>query len=365
MVEAVSREELSEASSPEEEVKELYQPLKVYLRVRPFSKAELENNENQDCLIIENQETITLQTPKELAQIKNNEKKIGQSAHQFTFTKVFGPDTTQNEFFEGTMKDIVNAYLDGRNGLVFTYGVTNAGKSFTVQGCPKDGGILPRSLDMIFNHIKGRQYSKMNLKPCFSNLTKMLNDMQVKQEESIKAALLYDKPEFVKSEAYNIGQKTLASLWVSFFEIYNEYIYDLLDLLPVLKNQKRKVLRICEDQGGNFYIKDLKWVNISDSEEACKILKIGNKNRSLASTKMNQQSSRSHSIFSIRLLSLSDEDVPHTLGISELSFCDLAGSERCHKAQTFGDRLKEAGNINNSLLILGKCIAALKQNQNS
>ncbi|XP_034284938.1 kinesin-like protein KIF20A [Pantherophis guttatus] len=398
LVEAVSREELSEVSSPEEqqEVKELYQPLKVYLRVRPFSKAELENNENQDCLIIENQEAVTLQAPKELAQIKTNEKKIGQSAHQFTFTKVFGPDTTQNEFFEGTMKDIVNAYLDGRNGLVFTYGVTNAGKSFTVQGCPKDGGILPRSLDMIFNHIKGRQYSKMNLKPCFSNLTKRLNDMQVKQEESMKAALLFSlkeeteniwkpsdsmsysynspnlpldqldyKSEFVKSEAYTMDQKTLASLWVSFFEIYNEYIYDLLDLLPVLKNQKRKVLRICEDQGGNFYIKDLKWVNISNSEEACKILKIGNKNRSLACTKMNQQSSRSHSIFSIRLLSLSDEDVPRTLGISELSLCDLAGSERCHKAQTFGDRLKEAGNINNSLLILGKCIAALKQNQNS
>ncbi|KAL7984295.1 hypothetical protein Chor_002865 [Crotalus horridus] len=310
MVEAVSCEELSEVFTPEEqeEVKELYQPLKVYLRVRPFSKAELENNENQDCLIIENQETVMLQAPKELAQIKNNEKKIGQSAHQFTFTKVFGPNTMQNEFFEGTMKDVVKAYLDGRNGLVFTYGVTNAGKSFTVQDY---------------------------------------------------------KSEFVKSEAYTKGQKTLASLWVSFFEIYNEYIYDLLDLLPILKNQKRKVLRICEDQGGNFYIKDLKWVNVTNSEEACKILKVGNKNRSLACTKMNQQSSRSHSIFSIRLLSLSDEDMPRTLGISELSLCDLAGSERCHKAQTFGDRLKEAGNINNSLLILGKCIAALKQNQNS
>ncbi|KAG8133618.1 hypothetical protein E2320_011412 [Naja naja] len=397
MIEAVSHEELSEVSSPEQqEVKELYQPLKVYLRVRPFSEEELENNENQDCLIIENQETVTLQAPKEVAQIKTNEKKIGQSAHQFTFTKVFGPDTMQNEFFEGTMKDIVKAYLEGRNGLVFTYGITNAGKSFTVQGCPKDGGILPRSLDMVFNHIKGRQYSKMNVKPCFSSLTKRLNDMQVKQEESMKAALLfslkeeteniwkpsdsmsysYNSPnlpldqldyetESVKSEAYTMGQKTLASLWVSFFEIYNEYIYDLLDLLPVLKNQKRKVLRICEDQGGNFYIKDLKWINVSNSEEARKILKIGNKNRSLACTKMNQQSSRSHSIFSIRLLRLSDEEVPCTLGISELSLCDLAGSERCHKAQTFGDRLKEAGNINNSLLILGKCIAALKQNQNT
>lgn len=130
---------------------------------------------------------------------------------------MFGPETSQSEFFEGTMNDIVKTCINGVNGLVFTYGVTNAGKSFTVQGiqlffmgsntkdltmaciekrlivsagCSKDGGILPRSLDLIFNHVRGRQYPKMNIKPCFSNLTKRLNDMQVKQEESIKAALL-------------------------------------------------------------------------------------------------------------------------------------------------------------------------------
>ncbi|XP_061454997.1 kinesin-like protein KIF20A isoform X2 [Rhineura floridana] len=386
--------EVSHARDQQEE--EMYQPLKVYLRVRPFSKAELENNENQDCLIIENQETVTLHAPKESVAMKNSEKGIGQSAHRFTFTQVFGPDTSQSEFFEGTMKEIVKPYIDGVNGLVFTYGVTNAGKSFTVQGCPKDGGILPRSLDLIFNHVRGRQYPKMNLKPCFSNLIKRLNDIQVKQEESIKVALLASLKEETEnasrstatsgasdsssstcscnsssftlneldSEVFSKCQRTLASIWVSFFEIYNEYIYDLLDLLPASKNQKRKVLRICEDQGGNSYIKDLKWINIKSTDEACKILKIGNKNRSLACTRMNQQSSRSHSIFSIRLLSLSDESMPRVLGVSELSLCDLAGSERCHKAQTFGDRLKEAGNINNSLLILGKCIAALKQKQN-
>uniref|UniRef100_A0A6J0V706 Kinesin-like protein n=1 Tax=Pogona vitticeps TaxID=103695 RepID=A0A6J0V706_9SAUR len=388
--------ELPDVSSvgEQQETEGQYQPLKVYLRVRPYSKAELENNEDQECLIIENQETVTLQSPKESATVRPNEKRIGQSAHQFTFTQVFGPDTTQSEFFEGTMKEIVKAYIDGMNGLVFAYGVTNAGKSFTIQGCPKDGGILPRSLDMIFNHIRGRQYTKMDLKPCFGNQIKRLNDMQVKQEESMKAALFASlkeetentwKPTTISgipestspscnsaslaldqldSEAFDNCQRTLASLWVSFFEIYNEYVYDLLDLLPTLKNQKRKVLRICEDQGGNSYVKDLKWINTKSAEEACKILKIGNKNRSLACTRMNQQSSRSHSIFSIRLLSLTDDDVPHILGVSELSLCDLAGSERCHKAQTFGDRLKEAGNINNSLLILGKCIAALKQNQN-
>ncbi|GCB65247.1 hypothetical protein scyTo_0004743, partial [Scyliorhinus torazame] len=84
---------------------------------------------------------------------------------------------------------------------------------------------------------------------------------------------------------------------------------------------------------------DLKWINITCLDEAFRFLKIGNKNRSLACTKINQQSSR------------------------RLSLCDLAGSERCDKAESFGDRLKEAGNINTSLLILGKCISALRQKQ--
>ncbi|KAJ6650315.1 hypothetical protein lerEdw1_013401, partial [Lerista edwardsae] len=266
----------------------------------------------QDCLIIEDKETVTLQAPKESTAMKNSEKGIGQSAHQFTFTQVFGPDTTQSEFFEGTMKEIVTACIDGVNGLVFTYGVTNAGKSFTVQGCPKDGGILPRSLDMIFNHIRGRQYPKMNIKPCFGKLTKRLNEMQVKQEEYVKAALLAS----LKEETENTWTPTTT-----------------LDALDTNSSS-------CHLQNPGLELLDLKWINTKSTDEACKILKIGNKNRSLACTRMNQQSSR------------------------RLALCDLAGSERCNKTHSFGDRLKEAGNINNSLLILGKCIAALKQNQN-
>ncbi|CAM5089842.1 unnamed protein product [Eretmochelys imbricata] len=398
--------ELSVIPNADEQQQEvgIYQPLKVYLRVRPFSKAELESNESQDCVIIENPETVTLQAPKESFTMKNSEKGIGQSVHQFTFTKVFGPETTQSDFFEGTMKEIIKAYIDGANGLVFTYGVTNAGKTYTIQGSPKDGGILPRSLDMIFHHIRGRQYLKMNLKPYLSNDVKKLDVTQVKQEGTIKAAVLASLKEDIEDTSKSIiqsaslctlesvssssctstslpsgllvensvlldtggtkHQRTQSSVWVSFCEIYNEYVYDLMDVLAISKNQKRKVLRICEDQGGNSYIKDLKWINVQSTEEACKILKIGNKNRSLACTRMNQHSSRSHSIFSIRLLRLSDEAEPRILGVSELSLCDLAGSERCNKTQAFGDRLKEAGNINNSLFILGKCIAALKQNQN-
>ncbi|NXW93246.1 KI20A protein, partial [Alopecoenas beccarii] len=339
------------------------------------------------CITIEDCQTVILSAPRESSAMKNSERGIGHSVHRFTFSQVFGPETTQSEFFEGSMKEIVRAYVNGVNGLVFTYGVTNAGKTFTIQGTSKDFGILPRSVDVIFNHIRGRQYLKMNFKPYLSNDVKKLEETQVKQEEAIKSAVLaslkevsdqiLDLIEFFlcfglaennlvlyMSSGTKIHQRTQASVWISFCEIYNEYVYDLLNVLSTSKTQKRRVLRICEDQGGNSYIKDLKWINIQSTEEACKILKIGNKNRSFACTRMNEQSSRSHSIFSIRLLWLTDEPQPHVLGVSELSFCDLAGSERCNKTQAFGDRLKEAGNINNSLHILGKCIAALKQNQN-
>ncbi|KAM9302565.1 kinesin-like protein KIF20A [Morus bassanus] len=386
---------------PSTEEQEAYQPLKVFLRVRPYSVSELENHESQGCVTIEDPQTVILKAPKESSAMKNSERGIGHSMHRFTFSQVFGPETTQSEFFEGSMKDIVRAYVNGVNGLVFTYGVTNAGKTFTIQGTSKDFGILPRSLDVIFNHIRGRHYLKMNFKPYLSNDVRKLEDAQVKQEEAIKTAILASLKEETESISNtttntcdvesassnctskglssdslensfvpldicrtNIHQKTQASVWISFCEIYNEYVYDLLNVLSTSKTQKRRVLRICDDQGGTSYIKDLKWINIQSTEEACKILKIGNKNRSFACTRMNEQSSRSHSIFSIRLLKLTDEHQPRVLGVSELSFCDLAGSERCNKTQAFGDRLKEAGNINNSLHILGKCIAALKQNQN-
>ncbi|KAM4028633.1 kinesin-like protein KIF20A [Anomaloglossus baeobatrachus] len=356
-------------------------PLKVYLRVRPFSKAELSNDESQDCVTIENSEVVFLRAPKDSSTMKNCERGIGQSVHKFTFTRIFGEDTTQTDFFEGTMKDLVVSFANGQNGLVFTYGVTNAGKTFTIQGTPKDGGILPRSLDVVFDHIKGRQYVKMNLKPYLGNDVMMLDATQVKQEEAMKASLFSSlKEDSMKTVLSSGNLKSLCedalpgdqdgneqnqfSAWVSFFEIYNEYVYDLLDQFPTSKNQKRAALKICDDQLGTSYVKDLKWFNITSTEEACKILQIGNKNRSLASTKMNQQSSRSHSIFTIRIIKLSHGEDPSVIGVSEMSLCDLAGSERCNKTQTVGNRLKEAGNINNSLLILGKCIAGLKQSQN-
>ncbi|TKS86088.1 Kinesin-like protein KIF20B [Collichthys lucidus] len=155
---------------------------------------------------------------------------------------------------------------------------------------------------------------------------------------------------------------TKFSVWVSFCEIYNENIHDLLEAVPS-GAPRRTALRLSQDVKGNAFVKDLRWVQVNSAEEAYKVMKLGKKNQSFSSTRLNQLSSRSHSIFSIRILRIEDIGTPRVHTVSELSLCDLAGSERCAKTQNKGERLKEAGNINTSLLTLGKCINALRHNQ--
>ncbi|RMB96612.1 hypothetical protein DUI87_26677 [Hirundo rustica rustica] len=360
--------------------------IRVYLRVRPLKSTEVEKGEDQ----------------------------------------IFGPEVGQKLFFDETMKQVVKDVLSGQklSGLhlwhhQFREDSHDSGSAAVLcTGTTQDGGILPRSLATIFNSVGDRLYQAMDLKPALSNEVTWLDSRQVRQEETKKQMLLQgglweeelltplkrshsteSQLQATTSGSFDSGVAGLSSssqltnrsdfsqteepgpcwadldrvsltstgdvqfsIWVSFFEIYNELIYDLLEPAVPGQNRKRQTLRLCEDQTGNPYVKDLNWINVQDADEAWKLLKLGRKNQSFASTHMNQNSSRSHSVFSIRILHLKrggSEVVPK---ISELSLCDLAGSERC-KDQKSGDRMKEANNINTSLHTLGRCIAALRQNQ--
>uniref|UniRef100_A0A8D2MZM8 Kinesin-like protein n=1 Tax=Zonotrichia albicollis TaxID=44394 RepID=A0A8D2MZM8_ZONAL len=371
--------------------------LKVYLRVRPLKSTEVDKGEDQGCVCIENSESLILKAPKNSFTMRSTERGVGQAVHRFSFTRIFGPEVGQKLFFDETMKQVVKDVLSGQNCLVYTYGITNSGKTHTIQGTAQDGGILPRSLATIFHSVGDRLYQAMDLKPALSNEVTWLDSRQVRQEETKKQMMLQrglweeelltpmkrshsaeSQLQATTSGSFDSGVAGLSSssqtktsvmletvhfsIWVSFFEIYNELIYDLLEPALPGQNRKRQTLRLCEDQTGNPYVKDLNWINVRDADEAWKLLKLGRKNQSFASTHMNQNSSRSHSVFSIRILHLQrggSEVVPK---ISELSLCDLAGSERC-KDQRSGERMKEANNINTSLHTLGRCITALRQNQ--
>uniref|UniRef100_A0A8D0L3T8 Kinesin-like protein n=1 Tax=Sphenodon punctatus TaxID=8508 RepID=A0A8D0L3T8_SPHPU len=393
--------------------------IKVYVRVRPLKPMEQEKQEDQGCVCIENSETLLLKAPKDSFAMKSTERGLGQAVHKFTFSQIFGPEVGQKSFFDTTMKEVVKDVLCGQNWLVYTYGVTNSGKTHTIQGKSKDGGILPRSLAVIFNSVRERLYRAMDLKPSLSSEVTWLSSKQVHQEENKKMDLsgeegcwegklltsmkrshstesqlqvatsgssdsgidgLSSTSHFANqtnsSQLEELGphyadmdhvplcipEDMQFSIWVSFFEIYNELIYDLLETALPGPTRKRSTLRLCEDQTGSPYVKDLNWINVHDANEAWKLLKLGQKNQSFASTHLNQNSSRSHSIFSIRILHLQGSCSEMVPKISELSLCDLAGSERC-KDQKSGDRMKEANNINTSLHTLGRCIAALRQNQ--
>ncbi|XP_039629741.1 kinesin-like protein KIF20A isoform X1 [Polypterus senegalus] len=393
---------LHEHKGPEASPEDGSEKVKVYLRIRPFTDSELEKGEEQACVSCESSQTLLLKAPRDSFTMKNTERGVGQSLHKFTFSQIFGPETSQKKFFNDTMKEVVKNVLDGENRLIYTYGITNSGKTYTIQGTAHDGGILPRSLSTIFNTLKGKLYDKMDRKPSLCNDVVCLTYKQIQEEEMKKWSFLREDEQtplkdssfrsrlgtsvsfdsgiggvsamgshFDDSESRYADVETVPlakksgvrySLWVSFFEIYNEFIYDLLDMNSSKQKGKRQTLRLCDDKYGNPYVRDLNWINVSSAEEAWKVLKVGRRNQSFASTHLNQNSSRSHSIFSVRVLHLNDEQPDATPLISELSLCDLAGSERC-KEQKCGDRLKEANNINTSLHMLGRCIAALRQNQ--
>lgn len=162
------------------------------------------------------------------------------------------------------------------------------------------------------------------------------------------------------------------AVFVSYVEIYNNYIYDLLDDEIFADSLERrqpqsKVLR--EDKRKKVFVWNAKEIEVQSSDEAFNLFVKGVRRRRMAHTALNTESSRSHSVFNIKLvqspLDADGEVIPDSkyVTISQLSLVDLAGSERTTRTQNTGERLREAGNINNSLMALRTCIELLRENQ--
>ncbi|EFC45884.1 kinesin [Naegleria gruberi] len=296
--------------------------VRVVVRVRP-----LFDNETQNCI------QVDPATKRSLQVISNNPK---EKPKTFTFDHVASPTTTQKDMFEFCGKPIVDSYLAGYNGTIFCYGQTGSGKTFTMGTShnddvmeddllssmhnlhlPSSAGLIPRVLSYIFSEIEKKR-----------------------QQKEIK---------FIVS--------------CSFLEIYNERITDLLDSTPKLPlfngGTVSKSLNLREDIKSGVYVEQLIHEDIATPVEALAILKKGLSNRHVGSTSMNNQSSRSHSVFTIYMKSQETSEGGTKTRTSRLNLIDLAGSERQSTSNTEGDRLKEACSINKSLSTLGKVIKDL------
>ncbi|XP_041640082.1 kinesin-like protein KIF23 isoform X2 [Cheilinus undulatus] len=355
-------------------------PVGVYCRIRPLGEGDVEC-----CVEMISSSTIQLHPPDGLKANRNGEYK----ETQYSFKKVFGINTSQIELFEDVAKPLVEDLIQCKNGLLFTYGVTGSGKTFTMTGSPGEGGLLPRSLDMIFNSIGPFQAKRFVFKPDDKNGLEIQNQVDAllerqkrdsqpsvpktpssRQKADPEFADMISPEDACKSE--NVDEDCCYSVFVSYIEIYNNYIYDLLEDAPFdpirPKPPQSKILR--EDQNHNMYVAGCTEVEVKSTEEAFEVFWKGQKKRRIANTQLNRESSRSHSVFTVKLAQAPlDADGDHILqdknqvNVSQLCLVDLAGSERTNRTRAEGSRLREAGNINQSLMTLRTCIEVLRENQ--
>ncbi|KAJ7994659.1 hypothetical protein DPEC_G00251770 [Dallia pectoralis] len=357
-------------------------PVGVYCRVRPLGA------EDEECCIdMISSTTIQLHAPDGLKANRNGEYK----ETQYSFKKVFGIQTSQIELFEDVAKPLVDDLVHCKNGLLFTYGVTGSGKTFTMTGSPGEGGLLPRSLDMLFNSIGPFQAKRFVFRTDDKNGMEIQNQIDAllerqKRESNQQSAVpktpssrQKPDPEFADMicvdeacKCEGVDEDSCYSVFVSYVEIYNNYIYDLLEDGPCdpirPKQPQSRILR--EDQNHNMYVAGCTEVEVKSTEEAFEVFWRGQKKRRIANTQLNRESSRSHSVFIIKLAQAPlDADGDHILQdknqvtVSQLCLVDLAGSERTSRTKAEGSRLREAGNINQSLMTLRTCIEVLRENQ--
>uniref|UniRef100_A0A3Q2UP72 Kinesin-like protein KIF23 n=1 Tax=Fundulus heteroclitus TaxID=8078 RepID=A0A3Q2UP72_FUNHE len=370
-------------------------PVGVYLRVRPLAA------EDEECCIeVISGTTVQLHAPEGFKVNRNGEYK----ETQYSFKKVFGVSVDQMELFEHVAKPLIVDLIHGKNGLLFTYGVTGSGKTFTMTGSPGQGGLLPRSLDMLFNSIDPYQAKRYVFKTDDKNGVDLQcevdallerqrrdNALNISKTPSSRQRVDPEIGDMLKPEeackADGVDEDSSYSVFVSYIEIYNNYIYDLLEEMqedaikpkwngggtPLRQNTEftppqSKTLR--EDQNHNMYVAGCMEVEVKSAEEAFQVFWRGQKRRKVANTRLNRESSRSHSVFIIKLAQAPlDADGDNILqdknqvSVSQLCLVDLAGSERTGRTGAEGTRIREAGNINQSLLNLRTCIEILRENQ--
>ncbi|PNS19315.1 Kinesin-related protein 1 [Sphaceloma murrayae] len=290
--------------------------VKVVVRVRKFLQRELDRS--APCIVEMDpvsQSTILHPPPLTVTEAKASRKTYEEKS--FTFDKSFWSHDVaaahyahQKDVYASFGEEFLDHNFDGYHTCIFAYGQTGSGKSYTMMGTPDQPGLIPRTCEGLFERI---------------------ND------------------ETNGSITYNVH--------VSYFEVYNEHVRDLL----VPRTTPPTYLKIRESKADGVYVQGLTDSPVKSYGEVEKLMKAGDQNRTTASTKMNDTSSRSHAVFTLTLKQI-QHDIASDSTIERLArmrLVDLAGSERANRTEATGARLREGSNINQSLTTLGRVIAAL------
>jgi len=290
-----------------QEMKHGMSNIMVAVRLRPMWKKELDKGEISIVKILD-KNVVILMDP---ADVLHEEKVLGKNRtkeKQYAFDFAFNDGTSQIDVFKNTTQFLCEGVLNGYNSTVFAYGQTGAGKTFTMLGNEENPGIMFNTMKEVF---------------------KLMKKHEIERDYTIR---------------------------VSFLEIYNENIKDLI----MVSND---VLDLREDPLKGVQVAGLSEIEVHTPDEIFELLIYGNRNRTQEATGANETSSRSHAVLQIIVeYKEKDSGIKSEIKLGKLSLIDLAGSERAAKTGNRGMRMIEGANINKSLLALGNCINMLHEN---
>ncbi|KAI2795764.1 hypothetical protein BLOT_016530 [Blomia tropicalis] len=360
--------------------------IRVYLRVRPVDTIAKNYEFSTDTLWVEN--------------ISKKTHSLNENFNYFKFNKIFRDSSEQWPIFETCALPLISDFVIGNNSLLFTYGITSSGKSFTIRGTSERPGIIPHSLAVLFHVLQNNIVTNSPI-PKFCPIEfckpKLLNEHDQKTMEKYRKDVFQSVSKHLElnsfskfneelMENHSVSIETvfeafqqeagpenvsnvICQIWLSYYEIYNDKLYDLLESAGTnvkpnnLPGRRESGVKISINTNNQHFVHGLKQIYVTSPMEAFSVFLYGQERlkKHMSETKLNSNSSRSHSTFNIALVRIEGKNAT----ISNIAFCDLAGKERIKKTEATGTRVVEANKINQSLMYLGQCLASVRTSQYS
>lgn len=302
--------------------------VKVFLKIRPSSEnPDLSNESKDEIFTILNPTNFLTKIPiVDVSSSKSRQSKHVNNAdtpnlRKYKFTRILKPEISQTQLFDEIAKQNCIDFIDGQCSTLMSYGTSNSGKTYSLFGANDCLGIIPRCLKFLFSNLKitGSPIFKPDYGKCVSKFVEMdrISDNGIKEKCRKIEEKLQNVESFLNLSDCLVKEDDgyLYSIWISFFEIYNEGIFDLLRTNEEGKNVQ---LKLVVDKNGNNYLKGVGKVFAANGEEAFQIMTTGKSRLRVASTAMNCKSSRSHAIFTVTLLKYQENSSTEDVTVSIL-----------------------------------------------